>query len=184
MLTKTNYRKNYQNKSFKGQDLSNADFSSCDIRGADFTNANLTGANFTNATAGLGDKQAKIVWAIAIVILIVACFGGGLATHYLIRFISLKSRENISFSLGFVFLVSLLFCELIFLRMVKRQGIQKILRNVLIFLAFAIPLLVIFSSIGGKHHEFFKWFRSFRISSFTMSISKDRKSTRLNSSHT
>ncbi|HAO12037.1 MAG TPA: hypothetical protein DCQ51_12905, partial [Planktothrix sp. UBA8407] len=45
--------KNYQNRSFRGKDLSLEDFSNADIRGCDFSEANLTGANFRGAKAGL-----------------------------------------------------------------------------------------------------------------------------------
>lgn len=68
--------KNYQGRSFKGQDLTNEDFSHADIRGADFTNANLTGANFRHAKAGLENK-----WVIRLVILclLLGAIAGALA---------------------------------------------------------------------------------------------------------
>ncbi|MDY6807375.1 MAG: pentapeptide repeat-containing protein, partial [Cyanobacteriota bacterium] len=131
MLTKIkpkiNYRKNYQNKSFKGKDLSKADFSNCDIRGADFTNANLTGANFTNATAGLANRRAILIFIVGAIASIIATIGTSIATYYLIRFISLSPGYKMPFSGGLVLLFLLLLTELTILTMVKRQGIQKAL---------------------------------------------------------
>ena len=174
MLTKTkpktHYRKNYQNKSFKGQDLSNQDFSNCDIRGADFTNANLAGANFTNATAGLANTWAKIIFLVGFAISAIAGVGAGIATYYVIRFIRLDDDDGIPFFMGLAFLFSLLFTQLIVLRMVQRQGIQKLLVNVFIFLAIATPVLVILSSIAGNKHDFFRLFQGFRTSNIVNAI--------------
>ena len=60
--------KNFQNVSFKSQDLSNANFSGSDLRGADFTGSNLSGADFTNVTTGVTPANKTIIFVAALVI--------------------------------------------------------------------------------------------------------------------
>jgi uncharacterized protein YjbI with pentapeptide repeats len=61
---------NFQNRSFRGQDLTNANFCNADLRGCNFSNARLVGANFLGAKMGLSLRQ-KVVLGIWIEIALI-----------------------------------------------------------------------------------------------------------------
>jgi uncharacterized protein YjbI with pentapeptide repeats len=171
MLTKTkpktNYRKNYQNKSFKGQDLNNADFSNCDIRGADFTNANLTGANFTNAQTGLKSWWVVGVFIIAAIFSIISGVGAALAAYLPAKFLKLK---EFSFAAGLFLFWLLTFLNLFLLIITRRKGIQKALSNLAIVLTVGLPSIAILGVIGNDNHPIFMPLRAFRSGSFIRSL--------------
>ncbi len=63
---------NFQNRSFRGQDLSDADFCNADLRGCDFSRAQLAGASFLGAKTGLSLRQRLLLglWiAIALIMM-------------------------------------------------------------------------------------------------------------------
>jgi uncharacterized protein YjbI with pentapeptide repeats len=63
---------NFQNRSFRGQDLTDANFCNADVRGCDFSNAHLVGANFLGAKLGLSWRQKLLsgIWiAIALIMM-------------------------------------------------------------------------------------------------------------------
>ncbi len=67
-----------QGKNFKGQDLTGANFSYADIRGTDFSKAILKGANFSYAKAGLQNRQAIFLMAVAFFISALAGLASGI----------------------------------------------------------------------------------------------------------
>ncbi len=63
-----NSLRNFQGKSYKGQNLANNDFSGTDIRGADFTGAVLINANFSKCRTGLKTSSAVMVFIFALLL--------------------------------------------------------------------------------------------------------------------
>jgi len=51
---------NFQNASFKNEDLTNAQFTDSDLRGADFTGADLSGAIFKHVKTGIASRN--VIW--------------------------------------------------------------------------------------------------------------------------
>lgn len=157
--------KNYQNRSFRGQNLSYQDFSNADIRGANFTAANLTGANFRRAKAGL--PQRAMLRSIVIAAALSGFSGAAavMAVNPLISSITPKLRASFPLTIGFIIFLVLICVNAILLSLTLRQGLQEAIKKLGIAIAILIPIFGILAALGSDNHPIFYELRGFRIAS-------------------
>jgi WD40 repeat protein len=129
--------KNFQNRSFTGQNLTGADFSHSDIRGTDFSNARLIGANFSHALAGLPPPRKNLL--IAISFLELAATGSIFYIVSLVPSIVEQSREFIKTYLLLPGIVIFSFLAILFIF----NSHKKLTATLVIVTVFWLGLLVV-----------------------------------------
>jgi hypothetical protein len=132
--------KNFQNRSFAGQNLTGADFSHSDIRGTDFSNARLIGANFSHALAGLPPPRKKLL--IAISFLELAATGSIFYLVSLAPLIVEQSREFIKTYLILPGIITFSFLAILFIF----NSHKKLIATLVIVTVFWIGVLVVAST--------------------------------------
>ena len=155
-----------QGRSFKGQDLSGADFSNADIRSADFTGANLTGANFSNAKTGLSRKSLILMFLFVAFLSTIS----GLAVVA-----ACSSARLIAFRYMYPEIGAPVFLVVTFLvfwsvRIANRQGIQKALIILSLFLIVVVILTAVLGSISNSENDALRWLTVFRSENFIYSM--------------
>jgi len=137
--------KNFQNASFRSQDLSNTNFSGSDLRGADFSGSNLTGGDFTNVTTGITPANKAIIFVTALVISLLSGYVAMLAGRT-IQFM-LKSDDP---HLGLAGMITLVL-YIIFIAYAWARGGSAAIGNLIlpaIGVAIVIGLVAYFTGAG------------------------------------
>ena len=161
-------RKNYQDRSFKNQDLTGADFSFTDIRGADFTGANLTGANFNYALAGLTKFKVIRLFIIGAILFTTAGIAVVVAIDIPIRFLLPKSWEPNHFSTGVFIFIELVNIGLLVITI--RQGIVETIKYFYYLVCFMVLTISLVARLGMREEKVDNIFRFFGISEAPDSI--------------
>ncbi|HBW56548.1 MAG TPA: hypothetical protein DEF27_01605, partial [Oscillatoriales bacterium UBA8482] len=156
--------KNYQNRSFRGKDLSLEDFSNADIRGCDFSEANLTGANFRGAKAGLSQQGIYRSLLIAAALSGLAGAAATLAVDQPIVLMTPKPNPVLPFTVNFIMGLILIFVNSILLISSLKNGLEKTIKNLGITIAVLIPIGGILAALGNAKTPILSELRVFRIS--------------------
>src|SRR4030095_3125594 len=137
--------KNFQNTSFRKQDLSHANFSGSDLRGADFNGANLTGVDFTNVKTGVAPPTSVWIFVAALAISLLSGYIAML-TGRTVQFM-LKSGDPLVAASAIIALV----LSVLFIVYAYVKGGGTAIRNLILpacILALIIGLVAYFTGLG------------------------------------
>ncbi|HBK23757.1 MAG TPA: hypothetical protein DDZ60_15040, partial [Planktothrix sp. UBA10369] len=155
--------KNYQNRSFRGKDLSLEDFSNADIRGCDFSEANLTGANFRGAKAGLSQQGIYRSLLIAAALSGLSGAAATMAVGQPMALMTPKPNLVLPFTVNFIMGLILIFVNAILLISSLKNGLEKTIQNLGITIAVLIPIGGILAALGNARTPILSELRVFRI---------------------